>query len=48
MYLYGASGHSKVIIDIANSMGLPVDGVFDDNKSVACLNDYINWQQSNS
>ena len=40
MYLYGASGHAKVIIDIVNTMGLPVDGIFDDNKSVTCLNDY--------
>lgn len=31
MYLYGASGHAKVIIDILQSSGLTVDGLFDDN-----------------
>ncbi|OKL39889.1 acetyltransferase [Pontibacter flavimaris] len=31
MYLYGASGHAKVIIDILQSMGVPVQGLFDDN-----------------
>ena len=40
MYLYGASGHAKVIIDIIKSMGLAVDGIFDDNKAVTCLNEF--------
>jgi sugar O-acyltransferase (sialic acid O-acetyltransferase NeuD family) len=30
MYLYGAGGHSKVITDILNSLGIEVKGVFDD------------------
>lgn len=37
MYLYGASGHAKVIIDIIWSMGLPVDGIFDDNDALKTL-----------
>ena len=37
MYLYGASGHAKVIIDIIRSMGLPVDGIFDDNDALKTL-----------
>lgn len=37
MYLYGASGHAKVIIDIVNSMGLPIDGIFDDNINICNL-----------
>jgi sugar O-acyltransferase (sialic acid O-acetyltransferase NeuD family) len=31
MYLYGAGGHSKVITDILNSLGIDVIGMFDDN-----------------
>ncbi|AKD01943.1 acetyltransferase [Pontibacter korlensis] len=31
MYLYGASGHAKVIIDILGSIGVSVAGLFDDN-----------------
>ena len=31
MYLYGASGHAKVIIDILESSGYPISGLFDDN-----------------
>jgi sugar O-acyltransferase (sialic acid O-acetyltransferase NeuD family) len=31
MYLYGAGGHSKVINDILNSLGIQVIGMFDDN-----------------
>jgi sugar O-acyltransferase (sialic acid O-acetyltransferase NeuD family) len=31
MYLYGAGGHSKVITDILNSLGIEVAGMFDDN-----------------
>ena len=34
MYLYGASGHCKVIIDIVrSSLEMVVEGVFDDNKT---------------
>ncbi|RAU82429.1 acetyltransferase [Pontibacter arcticus] len=31
MYLYGASGHAKVVIDILESEAIQVSGVFDDN-----------------
>ena len=37
MYLYGASGHAKVIIDILELMNIEVSGLFDDNKEVAEL-----------
>jgi sugar O-acyltransferase (sialic acid O-acetyltransferase NeuD family) len=37
MYLYGAGGHSKVILDILESYGVGVRGVFDDNPSNAKL-----------
>lgn len=37
MYLYGASGHAKVVIDIIKSMGAPIDGIFDDNDAVKTL-----------
>ena len=37
MYLYGASGHAKVIIDIIKSMVAPIDGIFDDNDAVKTL-----------
>jgi sugar O-acyltransferase (sialic acid O-acetyltransferase NeuD family) len=35
MYLYGAGGHSKVITDILNSLGVEVVGMFDDNPASA-------------
>lgn len=31
MYLYGASGHGKVIMDIVNALGMTVDAVYDDD-----------------
>lgn len=34
MYLYGASGHGKVIKDILEAQGRKVDGFIDDNPSV--------------
>ncbi len=37
MYLYGASGHAKVIIDILESMNIDVSGLFDDNIEVKDL-----------
>jgi sugar O-acyltransferase (sialic acid O-acetyltransferase NeuD family) len=37
MYLYGAGGHSKVITDILNSLGIQVIRVFDDKPSGAKL-----------
>lgn len=40
MYLYGASGHAKVIIDSLKASGIPVSGLFDDNPDVKILLDY--------
>ncbi|MGV6845134.1 MAG: acetyltransferase [Lutibacter sp.] len=38
MYLYGASGHAKVIIDIIkSSSNLKIDGIFDDNENLKQL-----------
>ena len=34
MFLYGASGHAKVIIDILGSAGIRVSGLFDDNPAI--------------
>ena len=34
MYLYGASGHAKVIVDILKASDIAVDGMFDDDKSI--------------
>ena len=34
MYLFGASGHAKVIFDILEQMGEQVDGLIDDNKDL--------------
>jgi len=31
MYLYGPSGHAKVIIDILKSQGIRIDGLIDEN-----------------
>ncbi|WP_236614015.1 acetyltransferase [Nafulsella turpanensis] len=38
MYLYGASGHAKVIIDVLQSAGIRVSGIFDDNPALETLN----------
>jgi len=40
MYLFGASGHAKVIIDSLKASGVPVSGLFDDNPDVKTLLDY--------
>lgn len=40
MYLYGASGHAKVIIDILEASGITVDGLYDDNEAVTSLLGY--------
>ena len=39
MNIYGASGHGKVIIDIAESINISIDQIFDDNKNVESLID---------
>lgn len=40
MYLYGASGHGKVIVDILKSQNKSVEGFFDDNPSLKELLGY--------
>ena len=46
MYLYGASGHGKVIIDmITSSTNKTVKAVFDDNSEIK--NIQVSGQQAN-
>lgn len=40
MYLYGASGHAKVIIDILAANHIPVEALFDDNEMLTQLLGY--------
>lgn len=40
MYLYGASGHAKVIIDILCAQGSQVEGLIDDNSEIRELHGY--------
>ncbi len=40
MYLYGASGHAKVIIDLLEECGIKIEGLIDDNKKLSCVNGY--------
>lgn len=40
MYLYGASGHAKVIIDILRANQVSVEALFDDNETIHHLLDY--------
>ena len=40
MYLYGASGHAKVIIDILDASREKIDGLVDDNPEVIQLQGY--------
>ena len=40
MYLYGASGHAKVIIEILELCGVVVKGLFDDNPEIRNILDY--------
>lgn len=41
MYLYGASGHGKVIIEILEKCGVSVNGIFDDNHNISELLGYV-------
>lgn len=34
MYLYGASGHAKVIIDILKANQIEIEGLVDDNPEI--------------
>jgi acetyltransferase EpsM len=40
MYLYGASGHAKVVIELLEAAGIKVAGLFDDNASLDHLWEY--------
>lgn len=40
MYLYGASGHAKVIMDILTDSGVSIEGLIDDNESIDSLMGY--------
>lgn len=40
MILYGASGHCRVVIDIIEALGLPIDYIVDDNPSITELLGY--------
>ena len=40
VYLYGASGHAKVIIEILEATGIPVKALFDDNPEIKSLIGY--------
>lgn len=41
MYLYGASGHGKVIIEILEKENRKIDGIFDDNPHITSLSGYL-------
>jgi sugar O-acyltransferase, sialic acid O-acetyltransferase NeuD family len=41
MYLYGASGHAKVILDILESSNIEVKGFIDDNSSLNNFMQYV-------
>lgn len=40
MVLYGASGHCRVVIDIVEALGLPIEYIVDDNPSITELLGY--------
>jgi sugar O-acyltransferase (sialic acid O-acetyltransferase NeuD family) len=40
MYLFGASGHAKVVIDILENNNIPIDALFDDNDAIKTLLGY--------
>lgn len=40
MYLYGASGHAKVIIDILRANNKKIEAIFDDDETIHNLLDY--------
>ena len=47
MYLYGASGHAKVIMDILEANQIRIDGLIDDNPEVKELLGYPVFHQRN-
>ena len=34
MYLFGASGHAKVVAEILKQLGIRLEGIIDDDKSL--------------
>lgn len=40
MFLYGAGGHAKVILEILEAQGIAVSGLFDDGESASALLGY--------
>lgn len=40
IYLYGASGHAKVIIELAELLSLPIGGLIDNDEKIKDLLDY--------
>lgn len=40
MYLFGASGHGKVVAEAAESAGIPIRGFVDENPSLSTIWDY--------
>jgi len=40
MYLYGASGHAKVIIDILLANNIKINGLYDDDENIVKLMNY--------
>ena len=45
MYLYGASGHAKVIMDILKANGVKIEGLIDDNPDIIELLRYPVYHQ---
>ena len=45
MYLFGASGHAKVIMDILRSQNIEIEGLVDDNPMIDELNGYKVYHQ---
>lgn len=43
MYIYGAGGHAKVVIDILEKNGVKINGLFDDNHEIKSLFNYPVW-----
>lgn len=46
MYIYGASGHAKVVIDILEACGRQIDGLVDDNPDIKNLSGYLVGRES--
>jgi sugar O-acyltransferase (sialic acid O-acetyltransferase NeuD family) len=40
MILYGASGHCKVVCSTLENLGIVINAIFDDNKSILKINNY--------